>query len=150
MYADQAGRSGEIGPTTFTIPGLNATKQTLITAKSTAAMTGGTKTVGVVGDSDVASANAALKTELTTKAFDQVKASLAAGETLIPEPVSVTTAKQTTTPKVGAEASSVTVSAEMTFTFFAVAEQALKDRTLTELSRVLPVGSTVDEYGKSA
>jgi hypothetical protein len=39
--ADQPGKAGEVGPTRFTIPGLNASKQTIVYATSVDAMVGG-------------------------------------------------------------------------------------------------------------
>lgn len=47
-YADQAGSTGNIGPSSFTIPGLSADKQKLIYATSEAPMTGGLRRVGVM------------------------------------------------------------------------------------------------------
>lgn len=56
VYADKPGKEGNIGPTRFTIPGLNEPKQKVIYATSEAAMTGGIKTVGSLGSDDLESA----------------------------------------------------------------------------------------------
>lgn len=45
VYADAAGKSGEIGPTIFTIPGLNQTRQQEVHAKSDESMEGGTRAI---------------------------------------------------------------------------------------------------------
>ncbi|MFA5061746.1 MAG: hypothetical protein WC526_01205 [Patescibacteria group bacterium] len=56
VYADQAGASGDIGPSTFTVPGLSADRQKSIYAKSTSAMSGGVKKVGILTDNDLKTA----------------------------------------------------------------------------------------------
>lgn len=56
VYADQKGVKGNIGPSKFTIPGLNAEKQKVIYAESKEALTGGLRTVGVLSAEDIASA----------------------------------------------------------------------------------------------
>ena len=53
VYADQEGSASDIGPSKFTIPGLNATKQSVIYAKSDTAMTGGIRQVGAISQSDI-------------------------------------------------------------------------------------------------
>lgn len=56
VYSDQKGASFDIGPSQFTIPGLNIEKQKLIYAESLKPMTGGTRQVGVLSESDLKSA----------------------------------------------------------------------------------------------
>lgn len=56
VYADQPGASGNIGPSKFTIPGLNEDKQKVIYADSSKEMTGGIRTVGVLSEADLKSA----------------------------------------------------------------------------------------------
>ncbi|TSC83971.1 MAG: Uncharacterized protein G01um101413_774 [Parcubacteria group bacterium Gr01-1014_13] len=58
VYADQPGASGNIGPSKFTIPGLNEEKQKVIYADSAKAMVGGIRTVGVLSADDLKSAEA--------------------------------------------------------------------------------------------
>lgn len=52
VYADKPGRSSEIAPTRFTIPGLSLDKQTEIYATSEKPMIGGVVKVGVLGVND--------------------------------------------------------------------------------------------------
>ncbi len=56
VYADQPGASGNIGPSKFTIPGLNADKQKVVYADSAKEMTGGVRTVGILTDGDLKAA----------------------------------------------------------------------------------------------
>lgn len=56
VYSDQKGGENDIGPSDFTIPGLNAEKQKIVYAKSTDPMVGGLTTTGVLSSEDVANA----------------------------------------------------------------------------------------------
>ncbi len=58
VYADQSGASGNIGPSKFTIPGLNEDKQKVIYADSAKEMAGGVRTVGILSADDLKSAEA--------------------------------------------------------------------------------------------
>lgn len=66
-YADIAGASGDIGPTTFTIPGLSQSSQKLIYAKNAKPFTGGVSNVSIVTQSDIMRAQIALTEELENK-----------------------------------------------------------------------------------
>ncbi len=72
VYADKAGESGNLAPTTFTIPGLNATLQKVIYGESSAAMTGGIVTVGTVSSEDIDKTEAALRQELIAQARQEL------------------------------------------------------------------------------
>ncbi len=61
VYADQAGATGDIAPSSFVIVKLNPEKQQLVYAESKAAMTGGSKKVGVLSATDVTGATADYK-----------------------------------------------------------------------------------------
>lgn len=64
VYADKAGKESEIGPSRFTIPGLNEDRQKTIYATSEKPMAGGLKKVGVLGESDWQAAEQELKGEM--------------------------------------------------------------------------------------
>jgi len=66
VYADLPGAPGNIMPTSFTIPGLREDRQAVIYGKSTTAMMGGVRTIGVVGEEDVRKAEEVLREELKT------------------------------------------------------------------------------------
>ncbi|MFA4830630.1 MAG: hypothetical protein WC862_01395 [Patescibacteria group bacterium] len=53
VYADQAGKSGNIGPANFTIPGLNEARQKEVYGTSAGSMSGGMKTIGVLSQEDI-------------------------------------------------------------------------------------------------
>lgn len=72
VYADQKGAAGDIGPSSFIIPGLSLDKQKVIYAESKEAMSGGSHTVGVLSSDDLANA----KTEYESAAVDEFLKSL--------------------------------------------------------------------------
>lgn len=64
VYSDTEGIENNIPASDFTIPGLNATRQQEIYAKSDAPMTGGVREVGIIDASDIDTAREQLKVEL--------------------------------------------------------------------------------------
>ena len=72
VYAAEKGASGNIGPSDFTIPGLSATRQKEIYAKSAGKMEEGLVGVGILGKSDMDKAEAALRESLRKKAEEQL------------------------------------------------------------------------------
>jgi len=68
VYADQDGAASEIGPTTFTIPGLPVGLQKLVYAFSEKPMSGGISNVSAVSQADIDKAVSDLKDQLTAKA----------------------------------------------------------------------------------
>jgi hypothetical protein len=72
VYADQPGASGDIGPTRFTIPGLNAALQKVIYGVSDAPMTGGQVSTGVVSQADIDQLETALRGELEAQAKEEL------------------------------------------------------------------------------
>lgn len=73
VYADKKGASGNIGPSSFTIPGLNEAKQKLITASSSAPMTGGVQSIAVLGQEEIDQAVEGLKAELLEDAKNMLR-----------------------------------------------------------------------------
>lgn len=74
VFADQKGASGNIGPTSFTIPGLNEAKQKFVTATSAQPMSGGVKHISVLSEEEIDEAVAALKAELLEDAKAMLRA----------------------------------------------------------------------------
>lgn len=68
VAADQPGPAADIGPSRFTIPGLNSAKQKLIYGESKAAMDGGSGVVRVVTADDLEKARKAVIERATTRA----------------------------------------------------------------------------------
>lgn len=73
IKADKTGADYEIGPTTFTLPGLSAILQKKIFAESKEPMTGGFKKVGIVTQTDIDDATNALKNSLQKQALENIE-----------------------------------------------------------------------------
>lgn len=76
VYADKKGASGNIGPSTFTIPGLSTDLQSLVYAKSETAMSGGVRKIGVLTESDIERAVADLENKILKERTEETKAEL--------------------------------------------------------------------------
>ncbi|OGL86491.1 hypothetical protein A3I41_04325 [Candidatus Uhrbacteria bacterium RIFCSPLOWO2_02_FULL_48_18] len=79
VHADKPGITGDIGPTHFTIPGLNETKQAQIFADSKTAFTGGVQSVAVVSKAELQKSIDALKEEVLDSAKDMLRAQAGTG-----------------------------------------------------------------------
>lgn len=77
VYADQKGEGGNVGPTRFTIPGLNATKQKVIYATSDKPMVQGVKVIGEVSQKDIDDAEKRLQTRIENEAKEKIGAKFA-------------------------------------------------------------------------
>ncbi|MCX6781713.1 MAG: hypothetical protein NTW66_01125 [Candidatus Magasanikbacteria bacterium] len=111
VYADQPGASSDIGPSKFTIPGLNSEKQKVVYAESVKPMTGGSGKVGVIAESDFKSAESDFA-EKTKAAFLQTIASSSSNfdQTI----VSISQNGASSTFGIGAEASEFEISGTST------------------------------------
>lgn len=76
VYADQSGAQGDVGPSTFVIPGLQEDKQKLIYGRSDTAMRGGIRTIGVIDESDVSEAELVVLDELEKKGAEDLETKL--------------------------------------------------------------------------
>lgn len=86
VFADQPGDSYNVGPSSFTVPGLAGTPEaSQVYAKSTSAMTGGASgDVPVVDAQTEASARSALKTALATDLQTAILSQVPSGYILLP------------------------------------------------------------------
>lgn len=139
ITADQPGVSGDIGPTTFTIPGLAVSLQDKIYGISADAMTGGVQYVRTLTETDIADAKTALLADILAEA----KTSLSAG--LDPALAAqgtydVKETAATTNVSVGTEAGtfSLTTTARVTGVYYDSALVASYTRSL--LQRRVPEG----------
>lgn len=92
VYADKAGSSYNVGPTSFTIPGFSGTPQeTMVYARSTSAMTGGASGSVPIVDSDLEEqARSALKTALAPDLLESIKTQIPSGYVLVPGAMTTT------------------------------------------------------------
>lgn len=149
ITADQAGASGDIDATTFTIPGLAASLQDKIYGTSSVSMIGGVQYVRTLTEADIADAKTALLADILTEAKTTLSTgldpALAAQGTYSIEENSVTT-----DVPVGTETGtfSLTITATVTGVYYDSALVASYARSL--LQKRVPEGfvlNSVSEQG---
>jgi len=104
VTAEKFGEEYNVEPTTFTFIDLPAEQQAGITAQSTVAMSGGTKTtVKTLSSGDVDGAVKSIQDELGPVLTGELRGQLVDGEELLEQAIKVETKSPTTSVKVGAE-----------------------------------------------
>ena len=115
VSADQVGAAGEIGPSTFTIPGLPANLQKLVYAFSEKPMTGGISNTSAVSQTDIDKAVSDLKDQLVAKATADL-ASQTVGKNFTGSAVFVNEDARSVSAKVGDTVGSFDVLLKLTVT----------------------------------
>lgn len=111
VYPDKSDASSDIGPGSFTIPGLSESRQKEVYAKSTTQLSGtGTQQVGIVSEDDIKSAKAAFVEALKSKANDFAKTKFPDGKAV----GYVAQYNADSNAKVGATVDSFTISGKAT------------------------------------
>lgn len=120
VYADKSGKDSDIGPSSFTIPGLSVDKQKLIYAQSAKAMDNGARQVGMLTDADVQAA---------IKDFEQkIKEQYAVSSTdSMQKVVSVLNANPIVDKKVGEEVDGFTLTGTTTVVVVSYNKQSMND-----------------------
>lgn len=149
VAADQPGPEGDIGPTTFTIPGLSPDLQKLITAKSDASMTGGAGTAKAVSAADIATAKAKLEERLKKEALENFGVMLAEGERIEADLV---TSKElaATWPKAGTVGSTFTAMLSLRFRALLIPEKTAAELLQKALRDGMPAGMNAADYALGA
>ncbi len=145
VYADQTGPGGDIGPTTFTIPGLSAALQSVITAKSDAAMTGGDGHAKAVSADDIANAKAALQEKLKGEAQANFAAMLSDGEKLLPD-LMAATELAASAPAVGTAGATFTMTLSLRYHALVLPEKAILPLLDDALVKTCPQGLNASNF----
>jgi len=116
VYADQSGATFDIGPSTFTIPGLSTEKQKYIYAESTMAFAGGSGKIGIVSEADYKTAQADFAEKTKQAYLNSVNASFPNFDTKI---TSAIQSNVSSSRAIGDEASEFTISGTSTITLVA-------------------------------
>lgn len=130
VYADQAGASGNIAPSTFTIPGLGEDKQKVIYASSSAAMVGGVRTIGVLSAEDVKAA----KLDFANKVKQSIENSLGEDEDFSQKLIFVPDNNISVDKEVGQEVSEFNLSGTSTAVVVYYNKEELKNILAKEIS----------------
>jgi len=144
VYADQPGKTGEIDPTSFVIPGLAVEKQKYIYAVSDNKMTGGVRQVGVLSDSDLKLAQDSFKEKLQ-EAFLTENSTKFSGQAIL---VSADNVTAVSNKKVGDEVSEFSLSGSSTLTVVLYSEKDLND--LLERESIINIDATGEKIIKSS
>ncbi len=131
IYADKQGESGNISPSSFTIPGLREDKQKVIYAKSSEETSGGLRTIGVLSTDDYRKAEKNLLESFVAKAKAQVEQSNE-GQNFVTKVIQHTAESDV---EIGEEVSGFTLSGQATVLVVYYDDQSLKDFALEELTR---------------
>jgi len=149
IYADQPGPDGEIGSTTFTIPGLSGAKQKLIYAQSSEPTKGGTEISGVITADDLANAQADLESELISKALEDLKReTVKENEHLLSDIVKKEILKKEYSHKIGDRAAEFNLKMKMKIYGLVVYEDLVRNwaKKQLELQTYIPAGKKPDDY----
>jgi hypothetical protein len=124
VFADQPGVAYNVGPTTFTVPGLKGSSTyTLVTAKSTSAMMGGFSGMRpAVSQSTDDSQHATLQSGLATALQSAITSQIPAGDVVVPGGTTTTYQSQ---PDEASSTNSVAISEQGTLTAIAFPQTAL-------------------------
>ncbi len=120
VYADKSGKDSNIGPSSFTIPGLATEKQKVIYAQSAVAMDNAVRQVGILTDADVQTA----KKDFEQKIKDQYAVSSTDSMSKV---VSVLNANPVVDKKVGDEVDGFSLSGTTTVVVVSYNKQSLND-----------------------
>jgi len=128
VYADESGAKSDIGPSKFTIPGLNEEKQKVIYAESTKAMAGGSGKITMVTEGDLKAA----ETQFAEKAKEAYLSSVSSSYPNYDEKIiSITQTSASASNGVGDETSEFTISGTSTLAMRPSAPQTCASAVVT-------------------
>ncbi len=136
VYADKAGKSGEVMATTFTIPGLSAEVQKLIYAESREPMRGGEREIGVLTEADVEKAMSEFKKTQLEKVVTKLLAQMENTDwVLVGGGIEPNDQKLSYDKKLGEEVSAFNLQGEMTVGAVFAEKQKMLDKATEELQK---------------
>lgn len=138
VYADKKGKTGDLPPTQFIIPGLNAAKQKLVTAASDKPFMGGDSQVAAIGQADIDQAVNDLKGKLTADAEAALRGQ--ADSSLQGESYTVAVSDQKTSVAVGTQADHYDLSMTVQVVGAFYDKSAVQDLAAKHLFQTLPPG----------
>ena len=147
VYADVEGVTGDIEPTTFTIPGLSEAKQALTYAESTEAFSGGVQLIAIITQEEMEAAAVVFQQELEEEVQRLLRAE--AGEVYGGELFSAEVLETTYSiePNIEADQYDITLSLQMIGVFFD--QEALEELATRQIYEELGKGREFIEIGLS-
>ncbi len=161
VIADAPGSAYDIGPDSFVIPGFKGTpKYESITALSKTAMTGGSveksSDIKTVSSGDIDRAKEESQKIFRSKIEESIKASLAEGESFLPQSMEITQIGEPVRPEIGVVATSFDYKVRMKARAFIFSESLLKEKAAELLKRKAELGDMYQlkdislEYGDAS
>jgi len=146
IYADQAGKEYEIEPEQFTVPGLSASMQKYIYAKSDQQTTGGIREIKILTQEDLDNAQTDLKKELAADALSNLTAELKEGESLMPIPLSEEVIESKASKKVDVETNDFTLTMNIKNQSLAFLKEDVMTFAEEELAKKILSDKKVGDY----
>lgn len=138
VYADQKGKTGDVAPAKFTIPGLYPEKQKLVYATSEKAFTGGFGLVSAIGQADIDRAVNDLKEKLTADIKTALRKEV--DPTLEGESYAVDVSAQKTSVPIGTQAANFDLTMTVRISGVFYDKKAVQELAARHLFQSLPPG----------
>lgn len=138
VYADKEGTESEIGPSQFTVPGLNVERQKVVYAESKSKMIGGARSVGVLSENDLTNAKSDYVEKLKKAVIESLNSG---GWENLGKIVVVVTQNTDVDKKLGEEIDGFTLSGANSVVVVGYDKLALTNLVSTEMSKKINVGS---------
>lgn len=138
VYADQPGAKSDIGPSKFTIPGLNEDKQKVIYAESAKAMAGGSGKISMVTEGDMKAAQTQFAEKMKQAYIDSVSSSYSNYDEKI---ISVSQTAASASNEVGDETTEFTISGTSTLAIIFYNKKDLTEIANKEASKSVDISS---------
>lgn len=145
VAADKPGSSGDIGPTTFTIPGLGAALADKVYGRSESAMTGGAGSSTGIALEDLIKAKAELAEKLKTESLNNFKVMVNDGEVLLPE-LLTSQDIELTAPAEGTSANNFTMTYKLKYRALLIPEKDVLPLLEKSMGESLPAGKTAASF----
>lgn len=146
IYADKEGKEYEIGPSDFTIPGLSASMQKYIYAKSETPTTGGEKDIRVLTQDDLDKAKDQLTSEIEKEAADSLAKDLKENEILISQSITKEIIEEKATKKVNEETDQFSLTLKIKMQFLAYDKNELTEKANSGLEKKVTNKEEIKNY----
>jgi hypothetical protein len=140
IFADQVGPGGDVGSTTFSIPGLQPDSRRFFAVETVEPISGGVKDVHLVTQSDLTSATEVLKEKLAKEMTEKIRAKAAeGGDGKRSEIIAVDVLDETTDVSVGAEAPEFALTLKLQVAGVFYDEAAFNKLVAAKLKEMVPL-----------
>ncbi|MFH1187417.1 MAG: hypothetical protein V1688_00985 [bacterium] len=150
VYSDDKKFSGSLGPTKFTIPGLNLEKQKLVYGVTEKPLAKGGTEVYYLTEEDAASARQDLIKQLKTQALSELQNGLKFRSRLFNEATQVEIVDEETTPKMGELAENFEMKLKIKVIALSLDKSELENEMEMKITEQLPAGRELLNFNPDA